>query len=137
MLTRLSLFAWLVTLESLDTAPERQRALNSGYEVAALAVGDGLLANDAQARLQIARPLAELEADGWVAWDWTRYAGHPQHEQPPPPIFDEDDLRKVANVRITPEGYAAFAVRQQLSGAGAIVEPRALRGGLRSRRPAI
>jgi hypothetical protein len=114
MLNRLSLFTWLVELESLDTPPERESALRDGYELASLVVGDGLVPNDRQARLTIARLLADLEADGWIAWEWTRYAGDPHPEQPSAPTFDEDALRKVRHVRITPEGYSAFAARRRL-----------------------
>jgi len=113
-----------VTLEAIDAAPERQRALSLGYDLADLAGGEDLVAEDGQARAQVARALAELEVDGWIVWDWTRYAGDPQPEQPPPPIFDKEALRKVANVRITPEGYSAFAARQRLSGAGSVRELR-------------
>lgn len=116
MLNRLSLFAWLVEVESLDTPPERHSALRDGYESAALVVGDRLVPNDAQARPLIARLLADLEADGWIAWAWTRYVGDPRPEQPPAPMFDEHALRKVRNVRITPEGYSAFAARRGLTG---------------------
>lgn len=33
-LTRLSLFSWLVSLEALDTPPERPAALRAGYDLA-------------------------------------------------------------------------------------------------------
>jgi hypothetical protein len=104
----------LVTLEALDAPPERQVTLRDGYELAGLAVIDGLVPNDGQGRPLIARLLAELETDGWIAWEWTIYAGDPQRDQPPAPVFDEYALRKVRNLRITPEGYAGFAVRRRL-----------------------
>jgi len=118
MLNRLSLFAWLVSLEALDAAPERQDALRAGYDLAARAVGENLLPGDSQAHGRVARLLAELECDGWVAWDWIRYGGDRRAEQPPATIFDDDALQRVQNIRITPEGYAAFAARQRLSGTG-------------------
>lgn len=122
MLTRLSLFAWLVSLEALDAAPERQDALRAGYYLAALAVGEGLLPDDNQAHGRVARLLAELESDGWVAWDWIRHGGDPRPDQPPATMFDDQALQRVQNIRITPEGYAAFAARQRLSGAGHVEE---------------
>ena len=115
MLTRLQLFAWLVSLEALDVAPERQAALRAGYDLASLGVEEGLLARaDTGAHGRIAQLLAELEADGWIAWDWVAHAGDPRPEQPASSVFDEHALQRVQNVRITPEGYAAYAARQGL-----------------------
>ena len=117
MVTRLSLFSWLVSLEDLDSAPDRQAALRAGYDLATRAIQEDVVADDGQAHGRIARLLAELESDGWIAWDWIRYGGDPRPEQPPAAVFDDQALQRVQNVRITPEGYAAFAARQQLSGA--------------------
>jgi len=116
MLTRLSLFAWLVSLEALDTAPKRQSALHRGRALADLAVYDTLVASDGTGHNEVSRLLAELESDHWIAWDWTHHLGDPKPEQPPAPTFDYQALQRVKNVRITPEGYAAFAARQTLSG---------------------
>lgn len=124
MLTRLSLFAWLVSVEALDAAPERQDALRAGYDLAARAVAEDLVPADSQAHGRVARLLAELEADGWIAWDWIRYGGDPRPDQPPATIFDDQALQRVQNVRITPEGYAAFAARQGLGGSGVATETR-------------
>jgi hypothetical protein len=118
--TRLSLFAWLVSLEALDAEPARQDALRAGFDLAQLAIADGLLDAGTQAHGQVARALAELEADGWVAWDWIRYGGDPRPEQPSATIFDEQALQRVQNVRITPEGYSAFAARKGLSGGNVV-----------------
>jgi hypothetical protein len=116
MLTRLRLFGWLASIEALDTPPSRQSALADGYELAKLAVADGLLAGDGDGHGHgtVARALAELESDGWIAWDWTIHAGDPRPEQPVSSLFDERALQRARNIRITPEGYAAFAARQGL-----------------------
>lgn len=114
-LNRLSLFAWLVSLESLDAQPGRQNALRVGFDLAALAVSDDLVPGDGQGHAQVARLLAELEADGWVTWEWVRLGGDPRPEQPPATMFDDQALQRVQNIRITPEGYAAFAAREALS----------------------
>lgn len=115
MLTRLSLFAWLVSLEAVDADATRQDALRGGFELAQRAVTEGLVDAGTQAHGQVARAMAELEADGWVVWDWIRYGGDPRSEQPPATMFDDQSLERVQNVRITPEGYAAFSARQGLS----------------------
>jgi hypothetical protein len=121
MVSRLGLFAWLVSLESLDAAPDRSDVLSDGRQLTALAVRDDLTEGDAQGHDRLAQLLAELESDGWIAWEWTRYASDPTPEQPPAPIFDHKAIQRVRSVRITPEGYAAFAARQTLSGSA---EPR-------------
>lgn len=126
MVTRLSLFAWLVSLEDLDAAPDRQAALRAGYDLATRAIQEDVVADDGQAHGRVARLLAELESDGWIAWDWIRYGGDPRPEQPPALVFDEQALQRVQNIRITPEGYAAFAARQQLSGAPHLAEAEAV-----------
>jgi len=117
VLTRLSLFGWLVSLERLDAAPERQAALAAGYDLAALAAGDRLVAGDGQGHDLIGRLLAELESDGWIAWDWVHHVGDSTSEQPLPTLFDGRALQRARNIRITPEGYAAFSARQGLAGA--------------------
>jgi hypothetical protein len=116
MLTRLSLFAWLVSLEAIDVEPERQDALRAGFELAQRAITESLVDAGTQAHGQVARALAELEADGWVAWDWIRYGGDTRPDQPPAAMFDDQALQRVQNVRVTPEGYSAFAARKGLSG---------------------
>jgi hypothetical protein len=118
MLTRLSLFAWLVSLEAIDAAPERQAALNFGRDLVGLAIGDALVASDGHDELS--RVLAELEADGWIAWDWSHQLGVLTPEQPSPSVFDYQAIQRVRNVRITPEGYAAFAAREALGGDRAV-----------------
>lgn len=114
--TRLFLFSWLVSLEELETAPARQAALRAGYDLASLAINENVVANDGQAHGQVARVLAELESDGWIAWDWIRLGGDPRPEQPPATMFDDQALQRVQNIRITPDGYSAFAARQRLGG---------------------
>jgi hypothetical protein len=114
MATRLSIFAWLVSLEALDTPPERQSALYAGQDLAGLAARDGLADGDAPDDHEVSRTLAELESDGWIAWDWMPHGGDLRPEQPPASMFDYQALQRVKNVRITPEGYAAFAARQRL-----------------------
>jgi hypothetical protein len=118
MVTRLTLFAWLVGLEALDAAAERQAALDSGQSLVGLAVRDRLVGADAGQRSDMARALAELQADKWITWDWTPYGSDPRPEQPAAAIFDNEAIQRVRNIRITPEGYAAYAARQALSGEG-------------------
>ncbi len=117
MLNRLSLFAWLVSLEALDAEPARHDALRRGFELAQLAVTERLLDASEHAHGDVARLLAELESDGWIAWDWIPYGSDPRPEQPPATTFDDPALRRVRNIRVRPEGYAAFAARQGLGGA--------------------
>jgi hypothetical protein len=111
------MFAWLVSLEALDTAPERQSALNFGQDLVSQAIQDGFVEGDGTGYDDVSRLLAELKSDGWVAWDWTQHASDPRPEPPPSSMFDYQAVQRVRNVRITPEGYAAFAARQRLDGA--------------------
>jgi hypothetical protein len=114
MLTRLALFAWLVSLEALDAPHERQAALGTGRDLVALARQDRVAGDGPSASDDVLRLLAELEADGWVAWDWISFAGDLTADQPHPATFDDDSVQHVKNVRITPEGYAAYAARLRL-----------------------
>lgn len=113
MLTRLDLFAWLVELEAPDAPPARRDALRNAYSLAGLAATDGLVASDEQGFGAFTRTLAELEADGWVAWDWRQMVGD-SHAPPIARFFGPGDAQTADNVRITPEAYTAFAARRRV-----------------------
>jgi hypothetical protein len=116
VLTRLALFAWLADLEAIDAAPERQNCLWDGGTLAGLAATEGLVSADTQGHTELAQLLARLEQDGWIAWDWTVHGGDPRPEQPPPQLFDYLAIQRVRNIRIRPEGYAAYAAQMSLRG---------------------
>ncbi|HUA10418.1 MAG TPA: toll/interleukin-1 receptor domain-containing protein [Solirubrobacteraceae bacterium] len=105
-----------MSLEALDAAPDRASALRVGRDLAALAARDALVEGDGAGYDEVARLLSELEFDGWLAWDWSGYGGDPRPDQPPPSMFDYQALQRVQNVRITPDGYAAYVARQRLGG---------------------
>lgn len=110
---RHSIFAWLVSLEALDAPAERQAALGSGGDLADLAADDDLVSRDTQGHRELAQRLAELGSDGWITWDW--FPGLEAEEPPPNLALDEVALGRVAQIRIAPEGYSAFAARTALS----------------------
>jgi TIR domain len=111
--TPLEVFAWLAALEAPDAPPERRRALANAYSLAELAARDGHVSSDEQGFGRLVRLLAQMQADGWITWQWRRVAGDPRPEPPPAPLFSPLDAQSADDVRITPAGYTAYAARAQ------------------------
>ena len=109
----LEVFAWLAALEAPDAPPERRHALTNAYSLAELAARDGNVPNDEQGFGRFVRLLAQLEADGWITWEWRRMVGDPRREPPPARLFSSLDAQSADDVRITPGGYTAYAARTQ------------------------
>jgi hypothetical protein len=109
----LEVFEWLVALEAPDVPPERRHALTNAYSLAELAARDGHVSSDQQGFGQFVRLLAQLEADGWITWEWRRVIGDPRDEPPPARLFNPLDAQSADDIRITPAGYAAYAARTQ------------------------
>jgi len=109
----LEVFAWLAALEAPDAPPERRHALTNAYNLAELAARDGSVPNDEQGFGRFVRLLAQLEADGWITWEWRRMVGDPRREPPPARLFSSLDAQSADDVRITPAGYTAYAARTQ------------------------
>ena len=107
--SRAEVFGWLVELERLDTPPERQAALRNGWELVQLAVREERLASERADTL--ARFVAELEEDRWIAWDYQAWPNDPT--APPPRGFMVQHFQRCDRIRITPEGYAAWAARPE------------------------
>ena len=104
---RAEVFGWLVELERLDTSPERQAALRNGWELVQLAIREERVSSEQSDTL--ARFVAELEGDRWIAWDyqpWSNGANAPTSRG-----FSTQHLQRCDRIRITPEGYAAWAAR--------------------------
>jgi len=106
--SRAQLFEWLVELERLDTPPERQDALRNGWQLFQLAVREDRVSSGQEDYL--ARLVAELKEDRWIAWD---YQVWPRDSEPPASrVFTMQHLQRCDRIRITPEGYAAWAARR-------------------------
>jgi hypothetical protein len=107
MLSRRRVLEWLLEIEDDDEHPERRGALRNGGELSSLAVREGLVESSLQHWDEFARMLAQLEADGWLAWhylDWPADAG----PQPPHPrSFTYRHLQRADDVRLLPAGLEA------------------------------
>jgi len=124
----LEVFAWLAALEAPDAPPKRRHSLTNAYSLAELAARDGHVSSDEQGFGRFVRLLAQLQADGWITWEWRRMAGDPRHEPPPARLFSPLDAQSADDVRITPAGYTAYAARTQAPAAAA-PEPAPLAAG--------
>jgi hypothetical protein len=109
----LEVFAWLAALEAADVPPQRRHALTNADSLAELAARDGHVPNDEQGSGRFVRLLAQLEADGWITWEWRRMVGDPRREPPHARLFSSLDSQSADDVRITPAGYTAYAARTQ------------------------
>lgn len=108
MISGVTVFEWLAGLERLDAPTERQAALRNGWPLAQLVVDDQLIVWEGADHF--AQVVAELQQDGWVAWDFQSWPGDP--DPPTPPGFRMQHLQRCDRIRITPEGYAAGAARR-------------------------
>ena len=124
----LEVFAWLVALEAPDALPDRRHALTNAYRLAELAARDGQVPNDEQGFGRFSRLLAQLEADGWITWDWRRMVGDPRREPPPARLFSSLDAQSADDVRITPAGYTAYAAHTHAT-APTVAQQASLSGG--------
>lgn len=115
----LEVFAWLAALEAPDAPPERRHALANAYSLAELAARDGHVSSDEQGFGRFVRLLAQLQADGWINWQWRRVAGDPRPDPPPASLFSPLDAQSADDVRITPAGYTAYAARVQATASAA------------------
>jgi hypothetical protein len=114
VLTPRSLLAWLLALESSDN-PQRAGSLRNGYELARLAASDGLIAADEQGHCQLAMALGELRHDDWLRFDWQIW---PNDAEPANGrLYQPLHLQRMDNIRLTPQGIAAQAVRGSGTGA--------------------
>ena len=107
MLSRRGLLQWLLDVEEDDRHPDRQATLRNGAELASLAAAEGMIAADPQQRDQFARTLAQLQADGWIAWDQVGWVSHPDPSPPHPTLFTDRDLHKAGVIRLLPAGVGA------------------------------
>jgi hypothetical protein len=100
------LAAWLAQLARPGADPRRGAALNGGYDLERLAIDDGEIDRSEQGRGEFAQWMAQLRADGWLAWRFELWPG--DRDEPAAFAFRPDHLQRVRQVRLTPEGWRAI-----------------------------
>jgi hypothetical protein len=107
MPSRRRVLEWLLDIEEDEQHPERRGALRNGGELSSLAVREGLIEAGPQHREELARMLAQLEADGWLAWHYMRWPADREPHPPHPRNFTDRHLQRAEDVRLLPAGVEA------------------------------
>lgn len=103
----LSLATWIADASVPGARSERRAALHSGWELAKVAAAEGAIEGGPQGYKRFARFLAQLAEDGWLKFDYLPWPGDPG--PPQATAFDEGNLQRSNNVRLTPEGWRAIS----------------------------